>query len=1212
MNKIYSVILLLIASISLNSIELELNSNYLDLTGDFELNEIKIERSSSEIFNNIQIKDCHNTSIHKGFNLPIYSKLIALPNVGNYKISNENFSFREYQLEYNISPFIKDSEFNAENYDKNIWFPQDMVKISEPVIMRGNRFSQVSISPLQYNPKKKKIRILKDVNISMVMDNSITKNRLHKQIPSTSFKRVIEKQVLGAELPRDNNYGQYLFITPDAFTDDLQPLIHWKEKLGFKAKIATLSETGYTKEQIKDYLQNAYDNWEAPPEFVVLVGDESGTYSVPSFFVEGYYTPWDVTDHPYTLLDGDDYFPDIFIGRFSVHDAMELNTIISKIINYESDPIIETDWSTSALMISYVDNWNGYFSARETVMEVRSKLLNYEYTVVDTFISPYQSGSVSEITNMINEGRSFVNYRGAGGPEYWWGSYGPLYTSGDIYNLNNGFKLPMVTSITCGGGNFAYDGAESCFGELWLNAGSPGNPKGAIGFIGPSEIDTKTPFNNANDMGIYQGITQENLFRCGEMLLRGKMELYNNYPTCHGWGNSLNSDQFYFYVYNLLGDPGLSVWTCSPKEINFVFDDTLNSNMNYIEIEMIEPISDMEGFTIAITNQDSLTTTGVTDEDGKVNIPIQLQEGSYSVTASKYGFIPEIHDLTVTSNDIVGLADYNCSDVNSGEIVTINTNVQNFGVSTANNVNMTLSSNSDLVQILDGSTTLETLEPEELCTYDFQIQLDPLWKEGAQVDLLLNISSSLGDNDFLLPISISSPLYYVSEFLVENQHLIQNDISEINFEFVNFGSVNSEATTVELSSMSDNYSVINSVCELQEISVGDSSFCNPQFSIEIGNAISGEAAEFKLQVLKNEELMQELFYSYPIGVITEDSPTFSSYGYRAIESCDSGNFLTPEYNWIEIDPGNGGNGTFVTEGDDSDGITKTIDLPFEFTYFGQTYDKVSICTNGWMSMGINDRVFFRNRNIPSGVGSSAMIAPFWDNLIYGEVYSYYDVLENYFIIQWSDFKNFYSYQDEIFQVILYDPEYYITETGDGNIKFQYKEISNSDNGDNYATIGIENHSQTEGVLITFANIYPPTVHEISNDTAILFTTSDMNNVHNDDPIVQNQKIELYQNYPNPFNPSSARQVPSTTISFSLNEDQMKNARIEIYNLKGQLVKTLQCNNCGNGNNRYFRSTYSVVWDGTDQNNNYVSSGIYLYQLKVGKKIKDTRRMLLKK
>ena len=93
-----------------------------------------------------------------------------------------------------------------------------------------------------------------------------------------------------------------------------------------------------------------------------------------------------------------------------------------------------------------------------------------------------------------------------------------------------------------------------------------------------------------------------------------------------------------------------------------------------------------------------------------------------------------------------------------------------------------------------------------------------------------------------------------------------------------------------------------------------------------------------------------------------------------------------------------------------------------------------------------------------------------------------------------------------------------------------------------------------------------------------------------------QVTQLYQNYPNPFN-------PKTTISFSLQNNC--NVELSIYNIKGQKVKQLIRNHVSAGQ-------HSVVWDGRDENNQPVSSGIYLYRIKTDDFLSKTKKMLLLK
>ena len=85
------------------------------------------------------------------------------------------------------------------------------------------------------------------------------------------------------------------------------------------------------------------------------------------------------------------------------------------------------------------------------------------------------------------------------------------------------------------------------------------------------------------------------------------------------------------------------------------------------------------------------------------------------------------------------------------------------------------------------------------------------------------------------------------------------------------------------------------------------------------------------------------------------------------------------------------------------------------------------------------------------------------------------------------------------------------------------------------------------------------------------------------------------NYPNPFN-------PITNISYSIKETG--NVIIEVYNFRGQLVKTLI-------NEVKETGEHTTSWNGTDNSNKPVSSGVYLYKMKSGNYI-STKKMILMK
>ncbi|MCK5050619.1 MAG: SMP-30/gluconolactonase/LRE family protein [Candidatus Cloacimonetes bacterium] len=117
---------------------------------------------------------------------------------------------------------------------------------------------------------------------------------------------------------------------------------------------------------------------------------------------------------------------------------------------------------------------------------------------------------------------------------------------------------------------------------------------------------------------------------------------------------------------------------------------------------------------------------------------------------------------------------------------------------------------------------------------------------------------------------------------------------------------------------------------------------------------------------------------------------------------------------------------------------------------------------------------------------------------------------------------------------------------------------------------------------------------------------------NQSDIIEKPGIISLHNYPNPFN-------PSTTISFELNTENAESAEIVIYNLKGQKIKTLFPSLCHpepfdklRTGSVEGRGEMSITWYGTNDNDQPVTSGIYLYKLKINGKMQASSKMILLK
>ncbi|RMH71646.1 MAG: T9SS C-terminal target domain-containing protein [Gemmatimonadetes bacterium] len=91
------------------------------------------------------------------------------------------------------------------------------------------------------------------------------------------------------------------------------------------------------------------------------------------------------------------------------------------------------------------------------------------------------------------------------------------------------------------------------------------------------------------------------------------------------------------------------------------------------------------------------------------------------------------------------------------------------------------------------------------------------------------------------------------------------------------------------------------------------------------------------------------------------------------------------------------------------------------------------------------------------------------------------------------------------------------------------------------------------------------------------------------------QLSLEQNYPNPFN-------PMTRIHFDLPVDQ--HISLKIYDTSGQLVKTLV-------DAPHRAGRYTLTWNGVDEMNQPVNSGVYFYTLQAGEEVQTRQMVLLK-
>ena len=174
------------------------------------------------------------------------------------------------------------------------------------------------------------------------------------------------------------------------------------------------------------------------------------------------------------------------------------------------------------------------------------------------------------------------------------------------------------------------------------------------------------------------------------------------------------------------------------------------------------------------------------------------------------------------------------------------------------------------------------------------------------------------------------------------------------------------------------------------------------------------------------------------------------FGYTWIDSDEDGG---PTFDFVDIS----GSGTSVSLSDDGQ---QSVDLPFAFPFYGETYDEVAIVSNGFLDFGPTSTAY-SNSAIPSTADPNGFLAAFWDDLnptAGGSVY-YEDMGDGRFIVQWDGVPPYTGSGTATFQAVLY---------ADGRVLYQYDAVSMATTS---ATVGAESPDGSDGLQVVYNAAY---------------------------------------------------------------------------------------------------------------------------------------------
>jgi len=1060
--------------------------------------------------------------------VPVYTTMLAIPDQAGVQL---NVSYSGYDVFENIDlapvqPSPSDAEsnqsipftINQNIYNTDAFYPGELARANDPVIMRDIRGVQIQINPVQYNPVRHELRVYRDLSVSIDFSGEpVNPKTVSHPYFSEGFLPLYKSLFANADEVLANvevKRGGYMIICKASLVDSLKALALWKHQKGYSARIVPTTEIAPsgspTNTQIFNFIKSAYETWQDPPEYVMLVGDMDGPLVVPNYPYNSY-----PSDHKYSCVAGTDFLSDIFVSRLSVDYMSELRVAVSKIFKYEKTPLMR---DPEHWIRGFACGYTMFVTARFTTLWVRELALRKGFAQVDTV---FGSSHDARVATIMNSGPGYIWYRGEGGTNGWWGVD---YSISDLNAMPNHQRLGVCSPLTCGLGDFS---ANECFGETWIRMGlNPDSLKGGPAFYGVTDHFTHTKWNNPIMIGYFFGMFEQDLYHFGQAAIAGKLQDYRTFPR------NLSTVQQYFNTYNMQGDPELELRMKIPILLRVTHADTIDFGLNHIEVNVLDTANNpVENAYVTLIKMNGDTeevySIGKTDSNGNLELSFNaLTPGTMTLTVSGRDLYPYQGNVVLVNSEIaVGYDSMSVDDdmigysigngdgiINPDETIELYIDLKNYGNETAaNNVVTTLTSlDRSVAEVFDGNRSYGNLAPgaRQLNENPFIIRISPNAQDGDLVRLKLDVTDQNHDSWFsVLETPVRAAKFSISRIAIqdENNRLDPGDTAYIVLTIKNIGHTDATGITAAITSDDDYLTILDGNAVFGDIVIGDSS-TNTTDTIAVAvdpGIIPGSRIYFSLNTTTTIGANSSVPFSVAVdSVVTTTDPTGpDDYGYYIYDKTDTEYDLHPTYEWVELVPGLGGQGTRLNFGS-ADDKSLLVNLPFDFVYYGVPYRPIIICSNGFISpdtdrmdQGGNYWAEFFNWPMPDPGNCRGQISPLWDDLAitssgnYG-VFTWYDTANHRYIIEWAHATNRNTSAVETFEIIIYDPIYYPTITGDAEMVFQYNAFLNNDTEENYATIGIESWDQLTGLQYTHDSYYTAGSATItSSNFAIKVTTN---------------------------------------------------------------------------------------------------------------------------
>ena len=618
-------------------------------------------------------------------------------------------------------------------YQQDAFYPASPAALQTPFVQRGVRGQSVWAFPFQYNPVSKVLRAHSSITVRIVeteaapINPAVAPARASAEVADQWRHRFLNADNADQRYDYIEEHGKIVVVTDAMYDDVLAPLVQWKIEKGIPTEVIYAADFGMDFDAIRDYLSDQYFN--EGMTHVILAGDED---QVPSTLLTngggtGYCDPC------YSYVEGDDHYPEFFVGRLISHTVAEMQTMVDRTLEYEKTPFLGEEWFNIGVGIGSNEGAgigdNGE-SDWQHLNNIKSKLTDYGYQEVWELYEGSQAGNSpsggetadeagnptpNDMVELVNKGLAFINYTGHG-------YHGGFASSGFDINAvgqttNNGM-YGFFAAVACCVGDFdESDGSGDCFGEVWVKHTHNGQPAGGIGGAFSSVLQSWAPPMRGQD-------------EMTDLIVEdGEVEIRHTFGSivAHGCSGMIDSygagGEEMMDTWCIFGDPSVVMRTAFPAELALSHQDVY-----FLGSPSIDVACPTEGALVALTLGDQILGSAFV-ENGVASIQLDAPlgvPGDYLITGTAYNTIPYQSTVQVVpaegpyvlnnGNTAVDVMGDNDGNVDQGESIELELDLANVGIETAMDVQVTITTADAWVVITDGAESAGDIDADGTLT----------------------------------------------------------------------------------------------------------------------------------------------------------------------------------------------------------------------------------------------------------------------------------------------------------------------------------------------------------------------------------------------------------------------------------------------------------------------------------------------------------------